>query len=102
MTLPRSDVWSESESSLMREMWADGFPVKTIADRLGRSPAAVKKKRQTLGLGPRSRGPSVNLRITVSEDLLAWIRKQARREGRPIVGYVHKLLQSEYQRIKND
>ena len=47
--------WSTAEDQLLRQLYADQFPVEQIAGRLARSPDAVVARRQALGIAPRRR-----------------------------------------------
>lgn len=92
------DTWTDGQVETFRQMWAAGFPLKTIAHQTGKTVSAAKTKRRNLGLPSRDRGEDVNLRVAVSESLLIWLRAKAAREGRSIVGFVHHLLAEEYQK----
>lgn len=48
--------WTTGEVRLLTEWWAAGHSVQWIAVRLGRSEAAVTRKRQFLNLPPRPNG----------------------------------------------
>ena len=45
--------WTADEIRLFREMWAQGFKVGQIAERLGRSKSGIWRKRTQLELQPR-------------------------------------------------
>lgn len=87
-----ADTWSDGQVDTLRTMWAAGYPVKTIAAKIGKSTTAVKSHRARIGLPARSQGDTVNLRVAVSESLLVQIRSRAANKGMSIVGYVHSLF----------
>jgi hypothetical protein len=47
--------WSDAEDRVLRRLYADGVPLRTIALRLRRSPDAVSERRRVLGIAPRPR-----------------------------------------------
>lgn len=87
-----ADTWSSDQLETLRTLWAAGYPVKTIAARIGKSTTAVRSHRARIGLPARSQGDTANLRVAVSESLLVQIRSRAAAKGMTIVGYVHSLL----------
>jgi len=50
---PAPEAWSVEEEELLRKLWLDGKRVRVIGERLGRSKAAIWRKRRSLELPPR-------------------------------------------------
>lgn len=92
--------WSTEEDRLLRELYAQGSPLRAIAERVGRSPDAVSERRRALGIAPRPRsrpwspvedhllraGSAVGVPAAVIAERLRRPPEQVRRRCRVLLG----------------
>lgn len=88
--------WTDREITILRRLWLTGTQIKIIAEELGRSPSAVKKKRAEIGLNTRrDHGQNQGLRVNVSPSLYRSIRRRATERGSSVADYLRMLIKRD-------
>lgn len=89
--------WSTTSLRLFKTMWAQGKPLKMIADTTGHTFGAAKRMRYTLKLTPR-RGTGANrkqIKIMVDTEIAAGLKKLASQFCVSQTEYVRRMLTRE-------
>lgn len=82
--------WTAPQDRVLRRLYAQGVPVRAIAEQVGRSPDAVSERRRALGIAPRPRSQP----WSVAEDELL---RAATALGMPASAVAERLRRPEDQ-----
>lgn len=90
---PNRSKWTEDEERLFRRLWLRGAVTKEIAHDLGKSGAAIRRKRAQMGLPTRNKGNKTHsLRTAVSKVMYQGISRRAFQRRQTVSDYLRMLI----------
>jgi hypothetical protein len=90
--------WTPEEDAILRDLWDRGIPIKLIAPQIGRTPGAVRKRRDKLVLKRRhsmvqQRLKAVRVNLTDRE---YWsVRQKSKELNITVADYIRNLIRAD-------